>query len=248
MLVLVLIILASFGIVHDIPLTYFLIPVFLYIGILVYGSAMIHSGYFMDVHCRGDESVPEVALTFDDGPDPEFTPGILDILKKNQATATFFCIGEKINENPAIVQRISDEGHLIGNHSFSHHMFFDFFSQDNMVKEIRATNRLVEKLIHKRMFFFRPPYGVTTPVLDRAVKYTKVIPVGWSLRTLDTISRNPEKLIKKVSENLRQGDIILLHDTGRVTAEALPGIIHGIREKGFRIVRVDELLKLHAYT
>ena len=244
----VLIVMASIGIVHDIPLPFFLVPVFIYIGLLVWGSSQIYSGYFMEVYCHGDESIPEVAITFDDGPDPEFTPSILDILKQHQTTATFFCIGEKINENPEILKRISAEGHLVGNHSFSHHVFFDFFTQNNMVREIRTTNRAVEKLIQKRMFFFRPPYGVTTPVLNKAVKLSKVIPVGWSLRTLDTISRDPDKLIKKVKDNLREGDIILLHDTGRVTAEALPGIIHNIREKGFKIVRVDELLKLHAYT
>lgn len=246
-MVLVLIIMASVGIVHDIPLPYFLIPVTIYLGILAYGSAVISSGFFIEVPCEGDPEVPEVALTFDDGPDAEGTPVILDILKEHNVPAAFFCIGDKINVNPELLQRIHAEGHMIGNHSLTHHFFFDFFTKMSMVSEIRATNRIVDKLINKRMFLFRPPYGVITPALARAIKFAKVTPIGWSLRTMDTVSKNPEKLIQKITTNLKEGDVILLHDTAAVTVTALPEIIKVIRDNGFKIVRVDELLKLHAY-
>ena len=247
LLVLVLIIMASVGIVRDIPLPFFLIPVLIYIGILVYGSAAICSGFFIEVVCAGDPAVPEVALTFDDGPDATRTPRILDILKENEVPAAFFCIGEKINDNQDLLNRIHQEGHIIGNHSYSHHFFFDLFTYAKMVREIRAVNRNVEKVINKRMFLFRPPYGVTTPALSRAIKFTKVTPVGWSLRSMDTVTGKPEQLVQKVTSKLKQGDIILLHDTAAVTVDALPQIIHHIREKGYKIVRVDVLLKTHAY-
>ena len=246
-LVLVLIILALVGLINNMPLPYFLIPVFVYLGILFYGSAYINSGFFMKVISSGDKTIPEVAITFDDGPASASTPEILDILKKNDTPATFFCIGHKVIENPELLQRIASEGHLVGNHSYSHAFFFDLFSRDNMSREIRSTNRAVEKLTRKRMFFFRPPYGVTTPVLAKAVKTANVTPIGWSLRTMDTVTKSPEKLVAKINQNIKAGDIILLHDTQQVTVDALPQIIETIRNKGFKIVRLDKLINMNGH-
>ena len=97
------------------------------------------------------------------------------------------------------------------------------------------------------MFLFRPPYGVTTPALAKATKITKVTSVGWTLRSMDTVTRSPEKLVHKIKHSVSAGDIVLLHDTATVSSVALPEIIRLIHEKGLKIVRVDALLKVHPY-
>jgi|SRR5688572_28261232 len=243
----VLIGMAIYGLIQDFPLPYFIIPITIYISIVAYGSASIQSGFFMNVISKGDASVPEIAITFDDGPHPETTPAILDILKQNKITATFFCIGERAAENPDLIRRIVDEGHILGNHSHSHHVFFNLFSKKNMVRELRACNRTIEKMIGKRMLMFRPPYGVTNPSLAKAVEEVRITPIGWSLRSMDTVTKDPGKLVQKINSKLGPGDIILMHDTKKVTVEALPEIINLVRQKELTVKRIDDLLKIHEY-
>lgn len=242
-----LILITLSGLYTSISLWLFLIPIATYLLLIIYGASNIRSDFFMKVSSGGDETYAEVALTFDDGPSPETTPQILDILKKNDITAAFFCIGEKAAEHPELMQRISDEGHIIGNHSYSHHFFFDFLSHDNMVREIRNTNKVIEKIVRKRIHLFRPPYGVTTPVLAKAVKKAKMTPIGWTLRSMDTVTTDPVKLVSKISKNLRPGDVILLHDTARVTVDSLQQIIDSINQKELDIIPVDTLLNVNAY-
>jgi len=235
------------GLSERVPIWIFLLPIAGFIFMVVYGSANIGSGFFMHVTCRNEESEDEIAITFDDGPDPETTLQVLDILKQNDIKATFFCIGEKVTQYPEVVQRIAGDGHLIGNHSFTHSTFFDFFSHDSMVREIRNTNKIIEKTVGKRIHLFRPPFGVTTPVLAKAIKKTKMIPVGWSLRSMDTVTKDPKKLIAKINKQLVPGDVILLHDTCPVTVRSLQQIIDDIRKKGLKIVPADKLLHVNAY-
>ncbi len=242
-----LILIAFAGLYDKISLWLFLIPIGIYLTMIFYGASNIRSDFFMRVASGGDTTFAEVALTFDDGPSPETTPAILDVLKKNGITAAFFCIGEKAVEHPELLQRIADEGHIIGNHSYSHHFFFDFLSHDNMVREIRNTNKAIEKIIRKRVHLFRPPYGVTTPVLAKAVKKAKMTPVGWTLRSMDTVTSSSSKLVNKITKNLRPGDVILLHDTETVTVESLQKIIDSINQKDLNIVPVDTLLNINAY-
>lgn len=242
-----MILIALSGLFFSIPIWPFLIPALLYGILVIHGTASIRSEFFMPVVYRGDEDTNEVALTFDDGPDPDHTQRILDTLKKNEVPAAFFCIGEKVAENPALIQQIANDGHVIGNHSYAHGFFFDFSSHDSMVREIRNTNKIIEKSVRKRIHLFRPPYGVTTPVLAKAVKKTKMTSVGWSLRSMDTVTKDPQKLVNKINKQLKPGDVILLHDTQAVTADALQSIIDNINSRGFKIVPVDKLLNINAY-
>jgi len=245
--ILILFLITVSGLFLEIPIWIFFIPIVAYIFIIIYGSASIHSDFFMPVVCHGDVLKNEVAITFDDGPSTELTPAILDILKKNDITAAFFCIGERAVENPELMERIASEGHLIGNHSYSHHFFFDLGSMNDMVREIRATNKCIEKIVRKRIHLFRPPYGVTTPVLAKAVIKAKMISVGWSLRSMDTVTKDPVKLLHRIEKQLKPGNVILLHDTMPVTANSLQQIIDAIKQKGFKIVPVDRLLNINAY-
>lgn len=216
-------------------------------SVLFYGSYFIHSNFHLPVVCKGTSTKNEVALTFDDGPESKHTSQILDILKQNQVPATFFCIGNKIQHNQTLLKRMEAEGHLIGNHSYSHHFFFDLFSKSRMKKELQDTNRIVEEVTNKKMKFFRPPYGVTTPVLAKAIRETGMLPVGWSVRSMDTVIKSESKLVERLSADLKPGDVILLHDTAGVTINSLQLIISAIRNKGFTPVRLDHLFKMEAY-
>ncbi len=217
------------------------------LSILFYGSYFIHSNFHIPVICNGISTTNEIAITFDDGPEENNTGQILDILKQNQLPATFFCIGHKVAQNPSLIKRMEAEGHLIGNHSYSHHFFFDLFSKGKMKKELEDTNQIVEGVISKKMKFFRPPYGVTTPILAKAIRETGMLTVGWSVRSMDTVIKSEEKLVNKLSADLKPGDVLLLHDTARVTIDSLQQIISAIKNKGLKPVRLDQLLKMEAY-
>jgi peptidoglycan/xylan/chitin deacetylase (PgdA/CDA1 family) len=216
----------------------------LYISLLALGSARIQMNFYLKSVNRGSPDEAKVALTFDDGPDEKTTSEILDILEKHQIKATFFCIGNKIEENKDILKRISDNGHIIGNHSWSHAFFFDFFTPGKMILEINKTGAIIEKVTGKYVNIFRPPYGVTNPFLSKAIKKTRHTVIGWSLRTLDTIQES-EKVLEKLEKQLKNGDIILLHDTQQETVRLLDNAIMVIKNKGLEIVRLDELISIN---
>jgi peptidoglycan-N-acetylglucosamine deacetylase len=226
---------------------WFLLVTLLFLLSLFYGSYFINSGFYLPVECRSVKNTTDVALTFDDGPSALTTPKILDILQSNNIRATFFCIGKKMQQHPELVQRIDREGHLIGNHSFSHHFFFDLFPKDKMRSELRVTNDITREITGHTPYWFRPPYGVTTPVLAKAIRSIGMKPAGWSLRSYDTVIKEQNRLVSKVSEKVKGGDIILLHDTERVTADSLQLIINDLKNKKLNPVRLDELLNTKAY-
>src|SRR5690606_14734549 len=112
----------------------------------------------------------KIAITFDDGPHPEITLKVLQLLKQYNAKATFFCIGQHIEKHPEILRAIADNGHDIGNHSFSHHLMIDFNSTEKWLQEIKQTDSSIQKITSKKTNLFRPPFGVTTPKLANALK------------------------------------------------------------------------------
>jgi len=230
-----------------VSLWFYLIIILAYLLLIAVGSARINSGFFLPVACQGDISEKSIAITFDDGPASDSTPRILDILKRTHTPATFFCIGKKIKLQPELVKQIDQDGHLIGNHSYSHDFFFDFYSSRKIKSELAETNSLFLGLTNKNIRFFRPPYGVTTPNIARAVDQGGFHAIGWSVRSMDTVIRNKESLLKKVTEKIKPGDVILFHDTVEVTVQILQEFIEKVRQQGFQIVRLDHLLKLQAY-
>lgn len=231
----------------DFNLIWFVFPTLIYISILVWGVTHIQANFFIKSYNKVENKNNEVAITFDDGPDPENTLIILEILKKHGILATFFCIGHKIQDQCKIIQSIIDEGHLIGNHSFTHHFFFDLKSEKEMIDELKQTNQSVIDCTGKEMKYFRPPYGVTNPNLAKAIKATNLYSIGWSVRPMDTVAKSDKKLIASIVENLKSGDIIVLHDTSKITLKNLEQIIISIKSKGFCIVSLDQLLKIKAY-
>ena len=178
----------------------------------------------------------KISLTFDDGPHPENTPVILDCLADKQVKATFFLSGENVLSNPGLVRRLYAEGHMIGNHSFSH-TSLAFKNRRFVMDEISKTDRAIEQIIGHKPTLFRPPYGHFDFQLKRLMRETGHRPVLWSLSTCDFRETDSEKLVTRVKRHLHAGAILLLHDghknTG-ITIESLPHLIETVHRSGFK--------------
>lgn len=217
-----------------------------YLVLLYLGVTQIGWNYYIQSINSGNKEAKNISLTFDDGPNAE-TAAILDMLKEMNVKACFFCIGKRVEDAPEIVRRMHDEGHLVGNHSYSHSYSFDWKSSVNMLEDIKACNAAIEHVIGKQPMLFRPPYGITNPNLYRAVNESGMVSIGWSLRSFDTTIKDKEKLRKRVVNSLQGGDIVLLHDSMPITREILTDIIQDARQKGFTFVPLNQLVDIDAY-
>lgn len=225
----------------------YLMLIVIYSLILFYGCYYIGSNFFMRVMCAAKTSKKVIAITFDDGPDAAATPQILDILKQHNVPAAFFCIGNRIAGNETILKQIHEQRHVIGNHSFSHHFWFDLFSTAKMQDDVLRANQLVRLVINLTPLLFRPPYGVINPNLKKAILKSRMVPIGWSVRSMDTVINDPEKLLNKITRHLNPGAIFLFHDTGAATISVLPLFIEQAKAQEYEIVRLDKMLNLQAY-
>ena len=223
-----------------------LILAFVYLGILAFGSIFIQFNFYFKSLNSGQTNQKQIAITFDDGPDSETTPNILSILEKHNATATFFCIGEKIERQKELLKKIDKLGHGIGNHSFSHSNFFPLSSSKKITEELNKTTELIERIIGKKSKLFRPPFGVTNPSIAKALKNSGLISIGWNLRSFDTI-HNSKKALRKIKRNLKAGDIVLFHDDRKNTPEILESFLPWLKENHFKVIGLDELLQIETY-
>jgi peptidoglycan-N-acetylglucosamine deacetylase len=219
----------------------------IYVSVLFCGSYFIRLGFFMKSICRADTVEKWMAISFDDGPAGKPTSRIMDILKENQVEAAFFCIGKNIQGNEEQISRMIKEGHIIGNHSFTHHFFFDLFGSGKMLDDLKKMSGEVKNLTGLSPRFFRPPYGVTNPNLKRAVFQGGYISIGWTVRSYDTVIKNGDRLLSKILNAIKPGSILLLHDTSETTIEILPDLLKGIRDKGYKIMRLDKMIQLDPY-
>jgi peptidoglycan/xylan/chitin deacetylase (PgdA/CDA1 family) len=184
-----------------------------------------------------------VYLTFDDGPDGEVTPRILDILASYKVKGNFFFLGESAKMYPEVVKRTFDSGNFIGNHSYSH-KDLTTLSPDGIKNEIDKTEEVLSGITGKRTTAIRPPYGASNETVNKVIKDNGSVSILWSVDTLDWLNREVSSILKNVIDNLRPGDIILMHSNGDkgVTADALPRIIEAIQEKGYKISTLDKLV------
>jgi peptidoglycan/xylan/chitin deacetylase (PgdA/CDA1 family) len=220
---------------------------FLYLGTSFAMAFLPCSNFHYPVICRGKTNAKEVSVTFDDGPDPAKTPMILEVLKKHQVQATFFCIGRKLIGNEQILKQLHSEGHLAGNHSYSHSKWFDLFLAGRMRAELLETDRLIKNITGVSPLFFRPPFGVVNPMVRNALKNMHWKAVCWNIRSLDTMNSDPLKIKSKILRQLKPGSIILLHDHTSFTGHHLDDLLAGINSAGYKVVPLDELLKTPAY-
>ncbi|WP_316636036.1 polysaccharide deacetylase family protein [uncultured Flavobacterium sp.] len=226
---------------------WFVTIILIWLGINAFGSSRISSNYHVKAFCNNPlETEKKIALTFDDGPSV-FTLDVLKLLKKYNAKATFFCIGKNIESHPEIVKQIIAEGHLVGNHSYSHSPFFDFYNAKKITEELQKTDILLEKFTSKKINFFRPPYGVTTPSIRRALQLTGHKVIGWSIRSLDGGTKNQNLIFNRIIKRVSPGGIVLLHDTGSHSVLVLEQFLQFLQQNNYEVISVEELLNLKAY-
>ena len=179
-----------------------------------------------------------IALTFDDGPSRKYTPILLDGLKERGVHATFFLMGKNIEGEEDIVKRMSEEGHLIGNHSYEHIQLTKAGAKA-VCEAVEHTQEQIEAITGKRSEYIRPPYGDWNEELEEEIGMT---PVLWSLDSLDWKLKDTGKIIRQVLKDVKDGDIILLHDIFPSSVEAALELIDILQKEGYVFVTADELL------
>lgn len=181
---------------------------------------------------------PKVALTFDDGPSPKYTPLLLDGLKERNVQATFFLLGKNVKENQKLVQRMQTEGHLLGNHTYNH-VQLNKIPETTARQEILKTNNEIYEATGNYPEYMRPPYGAWKKNMELCVE---MLPVFWDIDTLDWKSQNVDAILKAAGEEPEDGSIILMHDEYQTSVEAALLLIDRLKEKGYEFVTVDELI------
>jgi len=230
---------------YDLSFGWAILVVLFWLGSVVWGSLTIQSGYFVKTYNSGT-SQNQIALTFDDGPHPA-TLQVLELLERHKAKATFFCIGKQIEKHPEIFKKIIENGHTVGNHSYSHSNYFGFFPSEKVKNELDLTDALITKHTGKKPLFFRPPFGVTNIHIKLALKKTKHFTIGWNIRSLDTTIKSEEAILKRILKRLKPGSIVLLHDTSQRTVNVLEQLLIHLDRENFQPVTVDQLLNIPAY-
>lgn len=234
--------------VYDISIFWFLVVVFIWLALTAMGSAFVGWNYHVPSINFCPKTVKnQVAITFDDGPNPEYTPRVLELLKVYNAKATFFCIGKHIAAHPELFKRILEEGHTVGNHTFSHRSSFGFLPTSKVVSELTQTNAIAKKHSGLQLQLYRPAFGVTNPNIAKALKILGLQSVGWNKRSLDTTSLSETEILKRITTNLKKGDIILLHDTSEKSVRVLEQLLLFLRQENLESVSVDSLCNIKAY-
>lgn len=190
----------------------------------------------------------EIALTFDDGPDPEITPQVLDLLDRYQAKASFFCVGRRIAVHPDIVKEIVRRGHSVENHSQRHSGFFGFFGFRGLRGEITAAQEAIAAVTGRSPAFFRSPMGIRNPFLDPVIARLGLTYITWTRRGFDTVAKNPRAVLDRLTRGLAPGDILLLHDrrTGPAdppVLEVLPALLQNIAAAGLKSVSLPMAMR-----
>jgi len=162
--------------------------------------------------------------------------------------ASFFCIGKNIQENPEIFQKIIAEGHMVGNHTFSHTRKMGFLSTRKIIEEIKACNKIAFKIGGVGLKTYRPPFGIINPKVKRALEFTEHQVIGWNVRSYDAVLNSKRYILKRITKNIKPGDIILLHDNNYQTIEILEQLLLFLQTNNYVSVRVDNLFQIDAYS
>ncbi|MDO6596022.1 polysaccharide deacetylase family protein [Oceanihabitans sp. 2_MG-2023] len=233
---------------YSFSIWFIILFLFAWFLITVAGSSFVGWNYhFTSLNSNPEINKNQIAITFDDGPNLEFTPKVLALLKKYNAKATFFCIGKNIEMHPEVFKSIIKEGHTIGNHTYTHSTNFGFFSVEKMVEELKKTNKIINRQICKDALLYRPTFGVTNPRIKRALQIIKLHSIGWNKRSLDTRNLSEQTILKRVTKNLKKGDVILLHDTSEKTISVLEQLLIFLQQQKIESVTIDSLFNIKAY-
>ena len=186
----------------------------------------------------GDKVKGTIALTFDDGPHPVYTPWLLEGLRERGVHVTFFLIGQNIDGNEDIIRQMKEEGHLIGNHS-QNHMQLTKEQVKAACEQINVTNEKIREITGETPEYVRPPYGSWSEELECMVPMKVVL---WNLDTLDWKTQNKDRIVKYIVSHVEDGSVILLHDVYDTSVEAALEVIDTLQAEGYNFVTVDEML------
>lgn len=179
-----------------------------------------------------------IALTFDDGPHPLYTPRLLEGLKERNARATFFLIGQNIDGNEDIIRQMKEDGHLIGNHSQNHLQLTKEQTRE-ACDQINCTNEKIKNIIGETPVYVRPPFGSWSEELECIVPMKVVL---WNVDPLDWKTRNKSRIVRHIVSHVEDGSIILLHDVYKTSVDAALEVVDTLSAEGYNFVTVDELL------
>ncbi len=194
---------------------------------------------------RGPGDRREIALTFDDGPHPELTPRVLDVLRRYGVQASFFCVGFNALAYPELVARAAGEGHQIGNHTWSHPYLPDL-TRDEVLRQVDATNEALAKVAGRENRLVRPPYGARTSGTLRWLAEHGMVTTLWDVDAGDWAMPGVDAIVANVTEGVRPGSVVLMHDAGgdsTQTVEALPRILETLLAEGYQLGTVDQVLR-----
>lgn len=214
-----------------------------YLALLLGGVLVLKWRVFVDAVVRGPRGARGVVLTFDDGPHPQWTPRVLQILAKHRASATFFVVGRKAEAYPEVIRTILDGGHSIGLHSYHHDWLFALRGGRRVQHDLERGVAVLQRLTGQRPALFRPPIGHTNPIIGRIADALELVIVGWTIGGRDGWSgARAEDVVMRVRRELRDGAIILLHDAPEsgdrepAALRALPRILDAISARGLDVV------------
>lgn len=191
-----------------------------------------------EILSQNRETVKKVAITFDDGPNPDYTGLLLDGLKERGVSATFFLLGKEVERYPKIVKEIYQDGHLIGTHSYEH-VNLSNLNDSAAIEQVDKTNTAIHEITGEYPEYIRPPFGCWKCNLDYE---TKMIEVLWDVDPLDWKTSNSDVIAKRVIDQVKEDDIILLHDASESSVKAAFKIIDELEREGYTFVTVEEIL------
>ncbi len=214
-----------------------------------------NSSFWAPTVWRAPRPTNAVALTFDDGPDPEFTPRVLAILAEKNVAAAFFVVGRRAEAHPELVAETVRGGHIVGSHSYTHDLGFHFRLWGGIRRELVACNQAIARATGRDPLLFRSPQGFKNPALGDVLRELGMTAVGWQVRGLDAIERDPEAILRRIVKGARPGGVIAMHDGAGLlgtqsrapTLDALPKLIDALRAAGLEFARLDALLDLEPY-
>ncbi len=221
-----------------------IVGIVIYMCVLICGVVNVRWQFFMPITCEIPNSEKAIFLSFDDGPQKQ-SEAVLNLLKKHNMKANFFCIGKHLEENPTLAQRLFNDGHFVGNHSYLHEVKFPAKSVKNIIAELEKTNEIIERLSGRKSEYFRPPFGVSNPNIAKAVTTLKMKSIGWTIRSFDTSDAKGSKALQKIKKELKSGDIVLLHDHSPHVLSILEGLIPFLKENNYKTQRIDIALELN---
>jgi peptidoglycan/xylan/chitin deacetylase (PgdA/CDA1 family) len=224
----------------------------LHIPVVILGVINLRFGFFCKALFHKKEERHLLALTFDDGPDPNCTPHVLDLLDKYNFKATFFVVGTKAQQHPELCKEIVKKGHVIGCHDLNHSITSNFRLSKQMTREIKIAQKIIESIIDKKPLFYRPPVGLSNPHLRTALKTLQMKCIGWSRSVGDAGNRRVHTFRNFYSMS-KPGSVILLHDVlpvpeyKEIFFKELEILFAQIQKKNFSSVTIDRLFSEQAY-